>query len=172
MFRPVNRRNRGSPDIRNNMNICLREIFQQAGGCRPASEKTKFRCTVSQKEIRCPDSFCVFRARIVASFVRIHFIRRSNDSVLIEQHQSPSRVHHYEKRHNTRGKNFHRARFYRTKFVQTRCSGGAGNSIPAARPASIDFISHAMLWPSTCMICTPSSSCMTCSGVLPCVMGQ
>ena len=61
MFRPVNRRNGGSPDIRNNMNICLREIFQQPGGCRPASEKTKFRCTVSQKEIRCPDSFCVFR---------------------------------------------------------------------------------------------------------------
>ena len=104
MFRPVNRRNRGSPDIRNNMNICLWEIFQQLGGGRPASEKTKFRCTVSQKEIRCPDSFCVFRARIVASFVRIHFIRRSNDSVLIEQHQSSSRVHHYEKRQKPRGK--------------------------------------------------------------------
>ena len=58
-------------------------------------------------------------------------------------------------------------RNYRIKFVFTAGSR-SGNVIPAAFPASIQERSHAILLPSVRIVCIPSLSCFTSSGVLPC----
>ena len=55
---------------------------------------------------------------------------------------------------------------YRIKFVRSNASG-TGGSIPACRPASMDFSSQAMFLPRVRMICSPSRSCATSSGVFP-----
>ena len=56
---------------------------------------------------------------------------------------------------------------YRMKFVRTGISR-FGSGTPAARPASMQRRSHAMFSPSVRMVCMPSSSRTTSSGVLPC----
>ena len=55
---------------------------------------------------------------------------------------------------------------YRIKFVPTLGSS-SGNVIPASLPACMDFKSQAIFLPKVRIVCIPSKSCCTSSGVFP-----
>jgi len=61
---------------------------------------------------------------------------------------------------------------YLIKFVDTLVSSWTGNDTPAAVPASFSFRSHAMFRPRYRIVCSPSASCLTSSGVFPCTIFQ
>jgi len=62
--------------------------------------------------------------------------------------------------------------YHLIKFVQCRVSSNFGSSIPASCPAFMDFIIQARLCAKTRIVCIPSRSCRTSSGVFPCTIGQ